>query len=276
MWRHLKAETSKTGKKAVLAHLLDPSNVGDKEVNIFLSKQLATNITTQNFGFVYTTAYGTSHHGVTPYSDPSFINPNQSAKHDDTKHLPVFFQSSLLAKTLFVSCADANLNVLNVDMLQQCINGKMLDTLLEEHNKERLANNEEVLVKKDCLKLNGHMQRKKEPKKMISHSTVNHWISEVGHSHDPVRKHYFNNKHNQPKNVIHRNAFIVRHFACEKELTGGFKSQRRRLTDQKERGWCTSFMGVLVMMVKRKWQNTMCMIAIIFITSLPICHLVAT
>ena len=62
VWRHLKVETSKTGKKAVLAPILDPSNVGDEEVNIFLSKQLVTNITTQNFGLGYTTASGTSHH----------------------------------------------------------------------------------------------------------------------------------------------------------------------------------------------------------------------
>ena len=64
VWRQLKAETTKTGKKAVIAPLLDPINVGDEEVNIFLSKQLGTNITTQNFGFRYTTAYGTSHHVV--------------------------------------------------------------------------------------------------------------------------------------------------------------------------------------------------------------------
>ena len=36
VWNQLKAETTNTGKKAVLASLLDPSNVGDKEVNIFL------------------------------------------------------------------------------------------------------------------------------------------------------------------------------------------------------------------------------------------------
>ena len=36
VWRQLKAETTRTGKKSVLAHLLDPSNVSDKEVNIFL------------------------------------------------------------------------------------------------------------------------------------------------------------------------------------------------------------------------------------------------
>ena len=45
--------------------------MGDEEVNIFLRKKLVTNITTQNFGFGYTTAYGTSHHGVTPFADPS-------------------------------------------------------------------------------------------------------------------------------------------------------------------------------------------------------------
>ena len=68
VWRQLKTETTKTGKKAVLAPILDLSNVGDKEVNIFLSKQLVTNITTQNFGLGYTPAYGTSHHGITPFS----------------------------------------------------------------------------------------------------------------------------------------------------------------------------------------------------------------
>ena len=62
VWRQLKADTIKTGKEAVLAHLLDPSNVGDEEVNIFLSKKLVTNITIQNFGFGYTKAYGTSPH----------------------------------------------------------------------------------------------------------------------------------------------------------------------------------------------------------------------
>ena len=78
VWRQLKAETTKTGKKAVIAPLLDPSNVGDEEVNIFLSKQLVTNITIQNFGFGYTTAYGTSHHGVMPFTDPS-LDPTTMA-----------------------------------------------------------------------------------------------------------------------------------------------------------------------------------------------------
>ena len=62
VWIQLKAETTKTGKKAVLAPILDPSNMGDEEVNIFLSKKLVTDITIQNFGFGYTIAYGTSHH----------------------------------------------------------------------------------------------------------------------------------------------------------------------------------------------------------------------
>ena len=79
VWRQLKADTTKTGKEAVLAHILDPSNVGDKEVNIFLRKQLVTNITTQNFGFGYTIAYGTSHHGVTPFADPS-LDPTTMAQ----------------------------------------------------------------------------------------------------------------------------------------------------------------------------------------------------
>ena len=79
VWRQLKAETTKTGKKAVIAHLLDPINVGDEEVNIFLSKNLVTEITTQNFGFRYTIAYGTSHHGVTPFADPS-LDPTTMAQ----------------------------------------------------------------------------------------------------------------------------------------------------------------------------------------------------
>ena len=45
VWRQLKAETTKKGKKAVLAPLLEPSSVGDKEINIFLIKKLVTNIT---------------------------------------------------------------------------------------------------------------------------------------------------------------------------------------------------------------------------------------
>ena len=77
--RQLKAETTKTGKKAVIAPLLDPSNVGDEEVNIFLSKQLVTKITTQNFGLGYTTAYGTSHHGVMPFAEPS-LDPTTMAQ----------------------------------------------------------------------------------------------------------------------------------------------------------------------------------------------------
>ena len=68
VWRHLKADTTKTGKKAVLSPLLDPSNLGDEEVNIFLSKQLVTNITTHNFGLGYTTAYGTLYQGVIPFA----------------------------------------------------------------------------------------------------------------------------------------------------------------------------------------------------------------
>ena len=66
----LKAKKTKTIKKAILAHLLDPPNMGDKEANIFLRKHLVTDITTQNFGFGYTTVYGTPHHGVTPFAVP--------------------------------------------------------------------------------------------------------------------------------------------------------------------------------------------------------------
>ena len=61
------------------APIIDPSNVGDKEVNIFLRKKLVTNITIRNFGFVYTTAYWTSHHGVTPFADPS-LDPTTMAQ----------------------------------------------------------------------------------------------------------------------------------------------------------------------------------------------------
>ena len=64
-------ETTKTGKKDVLTYLLDTSNMGYEEVNIFLSKQIVTNITTQNFGLIFTTAYGTPHHGVTSFTVPS-------------------------------------------------------------------------------------------------------------------------------------------------------------------------------------------------------------
>ena len=79
VWRQLKSETTNTGKNAVLAPLFDPSNVGEKEVNIFLSQKLATNITTQNFGLGYITAYGTLPHGVTPFSDPR-LDPTTMAQ----------------------------------------------------------------------------------------------------------------------------------------------------------------------------------------------------
>ena len=36
VWRKLKVETTKTGKTDVLTHLLDTSNMGYDEVNIFL------------------------------------------------------------------------------------------------------------------------------------------------------------------------------------------------------------------------------------------------
>ena len=38
VWNQLKAETTKTVKNPALIHILDPSNVGDEEVNIFLRK----------------------------------------------------------------------------------------------------------------------------------------------------------------------------------------------------------------------------------------------
>ena len=79
LWKQLNSETTNTGKKAVLTHLLDPSNVGDNEVNIFLIKQLVTYITTQKLGFVYTTVYGTAHHGVTPFAFPS-LDPTTVAQ----------------------------------------------------------------------------------------------------------------------------------------------------------------------------------------------------
>ena len=34
VWRQLMAETTKTSNTAILTHILDPSNVGDEEVNI--------------------------------------------------------------------------------------------------------------------------------------------------------------------------------------------------------------------------------------------------
>ena len=81
LWKQLKAETTNTGNTAVLTHLLDPSNVGGEEVNIFLRKQLVTDIMTQNFGFGYTIAYGTTHHGVTPFAVPS-LDPTTMAQID--------------------------------------------------------------------------------------------------------------------------------------------------------------------------------------------------
>ena len=77
----LNAETTKTGKNDILAHLLDPSNMEDEEVKNFLSKQLFTKITNQNFEFRYTTADGTSHHVVTPFAFP-ILDPTSMAHID--------------------------------------------------------------------------------------------------------------------------------------------------------------------------------------------------
>ena len=70
-WKQLKSDTINKGNKSVLTCLLDPSNMIDDEVVIFLIKQLVTYITTQNFYFGYTTAYGIAHYGITPFSVPS-------------------------------------------------------------------------------------------------------------------------------------------------------------------------------------------------------------
>ena len=40
----------------------------NEEVKIFLRKKIVIDITTQNFRFRYTKAYGISHHGVTSFS----------------------------------------------------------------------------------------------------------------------------------------------------------------------------------------------------------------
>ena len=77
-------ETIKIVKKAVLIHLIDPSNLGDDKINIFLNSQLFADTTNKNFGFRYTTAYGTSHHGVTPFSVPS-LDPTTMAQLDISK-----------------------------------------------------------------------------------------------------------------------------------------------------------------------------------------------
>ena len=75
----MKVKTTKTGKKDVLTHLLDTSNMGYEEVNILLSKHIVTNIKTQNFVLRYTTAYGTPHHGVTTFTVPS-LDPTTMAQ----------------------------------------------------------------------------------------------------------------------------------------------------------------------------------------------------
>ena len=82
--RQLKAETTNTGKKNDLNHLLDPSKVGNEERSIFLSKQLVTSIMNQTIGFGYTTTYGTSHHGVMPFVVPS-LDPTTMAQIDITQ-----------------------------------------------------------------------------------------------------------------------------------------------------------------------------------------------
>ena len=64
----MRAEITKTDKKAVVDHILYPSNVRDEEVDIFLRKNLVTNIMAQNCGFGFTIAYGKSNHGVTPFA----------------------------------------------------------------------------------------------------------------------------------------------------------------------------------------------------------------
>ena len=68
MWKQLEVDTTNTCKKAVLTHILDPSNMVDEEVYIFLRKHLVPDITTQNFGFRYTTACDMSHHRVAPFT----------------------------------------------------------------------------------------------------------------------------------------------------------------------------------------------------------------
>ena len=65
--------------------MIDPSNAGDDEVNIFLRKQLVLDITTHKFGFGYTTVYGTAHNVVKTSTVP-ILEPEMMAQLDIDKH----------------------------------------------------------------------------------------------------------------------------------------------------------------------------------------------
>jgi hypothetical protein len=121
--------------------------------------------------------------------------------------LPAFFEDHLDAKEKFVKCADLHLATLTGEMMTDHVNDVPVDELRLVHNAEFSVSNQ--LSKTQFLCRLGLSAR-------VSAQTVNNWLHLLGYKRDRVRKHCYNDKHEDKSNVLCRQAFVQRCFWRER------------------------------------------------------------
>jgi hypothetical protein len=135
-----------------------------------------------------------------------FPNPHPKAALGKTV-LPAFFEDHLDAKEKFVKYADLHLATLTGEMMMDYVNDVLVDEL-------RLVYNAEFSVSKQLSKI--QFLHRLGLSARISAQTVNRWLHLLGYKRDRVRKHYYNDKHEDKSNVQYRQEFVQRYFWRER------------------------------------------------------------
>ena len=119
-------------------------------------------------------------HYVFARGGSSFANPNPTAA-SGRKPLP-FFENNPVARDLFTTYADANLNLLNSNFMTDYDNSTLIPILYKEHNKDLLE--EEQLSLENYLRLNGFLKKNKTARTNIAQGAVLNWMNVLGYKYD--------------------------------------------------------------------------------------------
>ena len=132
-----------------------------------------------------------------------FADPNPTGRR--VLH-PKLFEHYPDAKESFCDFADANMKVLTGELMVEYVVDTLVPALRKEHNSAN-PQQPDVPDNKEFLLSMGYRN--------LGVATVVKWMNALGYRYDVRRKHYFNDRHEEPTNVTYREAYLERYWEYE-------------------------------------------------------------
>jgi hypothetical protein len=121
---------------------------------------------------------------------------------DDKRPLPILFECNPEAMVLFISHTDKNMVGLSIKMMHKYCHLTLIPGRVQDYNAKQPAG-AAPMSKEEYLKLH-RIQN-------LGFETVRRWMNDLGYNYSPWKKGYYNDKHEDPANILYRIDFIERY-----------------------------------------------------------------